>query len=114
MSEDVGSHVEADSVRTHALVCYGLMVLSMLTGGIAGIVGLIWAYVKKGDAVGTIYESHFANIISTFWIGLVLGIIAVVTLVFVVGYLIAIAAAIYCLYRFIKGIIRTIDRKAYA
>lgn len=114
MREELSSDRQLDSVRLHVLICYGLMILSMITGGIAGFIGLIWAYIKKTDAQGSDYESHFRNIINTFWIGLVLAIIALLTAVFAIGYLVAIVAGIYCLYRFIKGLVRAIDRQAYS
>ena len=41
------------------------------------LVGLVIAYLRRSTAVGTIWESHFVYAIRTFWIGLVMGIIAV-------------------------------------
>ncbi len=39
--------------------------------------GVILAYIKRDDARGTIWESHFANQIETFWVSLVIGIVAI-------------------------------------
>lgn len=103
---------KVNSARTHAIICYALMLLACLTG-FTSLIALIWAYVKRGDAVDTPLQDHFSNIISTFWISLVLGIVGVFTTIFVVGYFILIGTGIWVLYRMIKGLIRAMDRKPF-
>ena len=49
-----------------ALAAHGLIVFAPLVG-LAGIVGVIIAYVKRGDAHGTWVASHFTWLIRTFW-----------------------------------------------
>lgn len=107
------SHSENPSIHSHVIIVYVLMILSAISGGILGIIGVIWAYIKRGDAQGSIYEGHFSNIISTFWITLVLSIVGVVLTVAFIGWLILAASWLYFLFRMIKGIIRAIDRNAY-
>ena len=48
------------------LISHGLIVFAPLVG-VAGIVGVIIAYVKRGDAQGTWVASHFTWLIRTFW-----------------------------------------------
>jgi len=43
-----------DAAKNNALIAYGLMILGLFTG-ILWLVGIIWAMVKKGDAVNSIY-----------------------------------------------------------
>ncbi|XOT95191.1 hypothetical protein ACMTAU_18910, partial [Alcaligenes pakistanensis] len=53
-------------------ICYGLFSLAMISAGIFGaaaVAAVILAYVKRGDASGTIYASHLDWIIKTFWWG---------------------------------------------
>ena len=79
----------------------------------ATIVGLILAYVKRGETRGTIWESHFDNIINTFWVTLVVGIVAIPLCFIIVGIPLLIGVGIWFLYRSIKGLIRAVDNKAY-
>lgn len=104
---------EIEGLRTHALIAYALMVLGILSGGIFSLMGLIWAYIKRGDAAGSIYHSHFQNIISTFWISVVLSIVGVLLWFFGIGVFIFIFVAIFNIYRIAKGLIKTIDRKEF-
>ena len=67
---------EADT-RLMAIIVYGLYLFGWPCLHLPTIVGLIMAYVKRDDARGTIWESHFANQIETFWISLVIGIAAI-------------------------------------
>ena len=46
------------SLRTMAIVVHGLYAAGFLTG-FTTIIGLVIAYVKRGEAAGTIYASHF-------------------------------------------------------
>lgn len=57
------------SLKTWAWVVHGLYVATFFTG-ITSIPGVIVAYLKRGDARGTRYESHFTYAIRTFWLGL--------------------------------------------
>lgn len=102
------------SLRTHAIAVYIIMLAGMLlSGGLISIAGLIWAYVKRSDAEGSIYYSHFSNAIRTFWISILLVIIGMVTFFLGIGWIIAIVAVVYSLFKYIKGLIRVIDNKVF-
>ena len=92
------------------LVCYILYALSWLTG-ITGIVAIIINYVKREDAQGTLYESHFSWQIRTFWWGLLWGVIGFVTTFILVGFLILAVAAIWSIYRLVKGFLNWSEGK---
>ncbi|PSU31504.1 DUF4870 family protein [Photobacterium aquimaris] len=100
------------AAKTNALIAYGLMVAGFFTG-IAWIIGGIWAMVKKDEAVGTIFEDHYSNIIKTCWWGLGLFIVSFVLAFVVVGYFLAIAVFIWCLFKIIKGLAKLTSNKAY-
>src|SRR5678815_1373819 len=57
-------------LRLVAALVYGLYLFAVCTG-ITAIVGVVIAYVKRGDARGTVYESHFSNAITVFWISFI-------------------------------------------
>lgn len=99
------------SLKTLTLVVYALQVLSVFVG-ITAIVGVIINYIKREDAAGTLYESHFDWQIRTFWWGLVWSIVGFVLLfAFGLGLLVWFVAGIWALYRVIKGFIKLNDNQ---
>jgi uncharacterized membrane protein len=102
-----------ESLRTMAIIVYALMLASFVSMHTAAIVAVILAYVKRGDARGTIWETHFDAVISTFWISLIVLIVAVPLCFVLVGIPILFALAIWYLYRNIKGLVRAIDGQPY-
>lgn len=109
---------------TAALIVYALFGIAAISGvissglvafaplvAIAGIVGVIIAYVKRGEARGTWVASHFDWLIRTFWWSLLWSVIVVVvglvlTLV-LIGLLILplglAAVSIWGIYRVVRG-----------
>jgi uncharacterized membrane protein len=93
-----------------ALLAHGFPPVAPL-GGIIGIVAIILAHVKRGDATGTWLASHYRWLIRTFWFSVLWGIIGavifVVLLIVLIGPIIAFiiwfATAIWVLYRLIRG-----------
>ena len=121
-------------VRVLAIVCYVLFI-AVFTNGLTGIIGVVLAYIKRDDARGTVWESHFTNLIHVFWIGIAVfavflaalgfgalgvmrsastnqfsGAILFLPAVWIcgVGYL------VWYLYRTVKGLIQALDGKAYS
>ncbi len=111
MSNSVEASEKLKSLKTLTMVIYILTGLSIVSGGFFGLVAIIINYVKKDDAVGTIYASHFQWLRNTFWIGLVLGIVGFLLMVVIIGFFVLAGAAIWILYRVIKGFLRFNDGK---
>lgn len=106
-----------------AYLLFGLAALTQIAGSglvvpaplltIVGVVGVILAYVQRGDARGTWVESHITWLIHTFWwstiwaiIGwLVFIVLAIVLIGLALGPLIWAVTAIWVLYRVIRGIL---------
>lgn len=110
---------------TAALVAYALFGIAAITGlvssglvhfaplvALAGIIGVIVAYVKRGEARGTWVESHFDWLIGTFWWSLLWDVVAIVVGVLTfwilgLGILLAIvilaATSIWVIYRVVRG-----------
>ena len=131
------------SERPTVLVGYGLYLLAICSGGITALIGAIIAYVRRDDARGTVWESHYRNLITVFWVGLAFsfiflamafsGVLAAVGLalsdawtdgdwlaavpllgVAVPLVMLAWAAfALWYLFRVIRGFLRALDDKAY-
>ncbi len=106
-----------------AYLLFGLAAITQIAGSglivpaplltIVGVVGVIIAYVQRGDARGSWVESHITWLIRTFWwstvwavIGwVVLIVFAIILIGFALGPLIWGATAIWVLYRVIRGIL---------
>ena len=98
-----------------ALAAHGLIVFAPLVG-LAGIVGVIIAYVKRGDAQGTWVASHFTWLIRTFWWSLLWDTIAVMLFVTLIGIPLAlailVATSIWGIYRLVRGFLAFKDSEA--
>jgi uncharacterized membrane protein len=119
--------------RIMAIVCYVLFIVAV-TNGLTGIVGVVLAYIKRTDARGTIWESHFNNLIYVFWSGVVVFAVFLAAVIFgairfgdsvqtnafpavlffvPVIWVLSIAYIVWYLYRTVKGVVRALDNKAY-
>ena len=101
---------ELASLRQLTLIIYALYALSWLAG-VTAIIAIVINYVKREDAVGTIYESHFRWQIRTFWWGLFWLVLGTLTMVLMVGFVIVFAATVWFIYRLVKGLLYWNDRK---
>lgn len=112
---DTSDHVPAsreDSARSVAIIVY-LLYLAALVNGLTAVIGVVLAYVKRDDARGTIYESHYSNAIEVFWIFLIGMVIAVPLCFVLVGIPLVVALYIWVLYRTIKGVVRASEYRPY-
>ncbi len=98
-----------DEVKTWAHVAYALYALAPFVAGPTALIAVIIGYVKRNEAEGTWLASHYRWQIRTFWFGLLWGVIGVLTMIFLVGFVVLIADAVWMLYRVIKGWIRLND-----
>jgi uncharacterized membrane protein len=98
------------SLRTLAMVVYALQALGFLVG-ITWIVAVIVDYVKLDEAAGTWLESHLRWQIRTFWWGLLWGAVGALLVFVLVGFLVWTAAAVWVIYRIVKGWLSLNERK---
>lgn len=87
----------------NAKLIYILYLVSLLVG-ITSIIGLVMAYLNRGDARGTWAESHYTYQIRTFWIGLLYGFISVLLMFVLIGFLLILGVAIWWIVRCVKGL----------
>ena len=102
-----------ESLRGTAILCYALYLVGWPTLHITTLVALVLADVQRDDARGTLWETHFRNLIGIFWTALLVGLIAIPLCVVVIGIPILIGLGIWVLYRTIKGLVRAIDHQPY-
>lgn len=101
------------SLRTMAIVVHSLYAASLLTG-FTGIIGLIIAYVKRSDATGTIYASHFSYAIRTFWIGLAMAFVGILLCFVGIGLLLLPLVGIWFIVRVVRAFLSVMDNKPIA
>jgi uncharacterized membrane protein len=109
---------------TGALVAYILFGVAALAGfaghgflSLVGIVGVVVAYVSRGDLRGTWAESHLTWLIRTFWWSLLwnvlVGLVVLGTLFlgYPIAWVIWVATAIWVIYRVVRGFLLFNDRR---
>jgi uncharacterized membrane protein len=89
-------------LKNVTMVVYALQALSFFWG-VPAIVGIIINYIKREDARGTVYESHFDWQIRTFWWGLVWAVVGLLLAIVMVGFVVMFVAWIWMIYRVVKG-----------
>jgi len=89
---------------SNAKLVYVLYLVGILIG-ITGIVGVIMAYVNKGDGPDWM-DSHYQFQIRTFWIGLLYMVLGSLLFIFVIGYFIWLFWLIWLIVRCVKGLKR--------
>jgi uncharacterized membrane protein len=94
---------------TSATVVYVLYLLSLVTGGLTSIVGLVMAYVNVGGAPEPL-ASHYRFQIRTFWIGLLYGVVAGLLALAVIGFVALLFVAVWLVVRCVKGL-QALDRR---
>ncbi|MGN6147198.1 MAG: DUF4870 family protein [Rhizomicrobium sp.] len=124
----------ATDARMLAIVCYGLFLFAF-TNGLTAIVGVVLAHIKRGETRGTIWESHFTNLIHVFWIGVAFWVVFFCAgLVWLAGSwhavivddfptpifampilgLAFLAYVVWYLYRVVRGLLRALENRGYA
>jgi uncharacterized membrane protein len=91
-----------DANLVYILYLVGLIV------GVTSLVGVIMAYINRGEAPEWV-KTHFTYQIRTFWIGLLYGFIGVVTIWILIGFLILLFVAVWWIIRCVKGM-KAIER----
>lgn len=98
----------SEQARRWAWIVHILFIASFFFG-ITSIPGVIVAYIKRGQARGTIYESHFIYAIRTFWLGLAGAILSGLLCLVFVGYVMFGILFIWWLVRVIRPVIALVD-----
>lgn len=98
------------SLRQLTMVTYILYALAPFVG-ISAIVAVVINYVKRDDARGTLYESHFLWQIRTFWWGLLWSVLGAATVFIGVGFVVLAANAVWLVYRVVRGFLNWNDHR---
>ncbi|CAM3149019.1 hypothetical protein PANO111632_05245 [Paracoccus nototheniae] len=93
---------------TPAKIVYGLYALGYLVG-LTTLVGVVYAYVSRGK--DPVLDSHLQFQIRTFWISLAIALLAFVTIVIGIGFLVWAFLTVWGLIRVISGFLLANDGK---
>jgi len=77
--------------------------------GITGIIGVVMAYINRGDAEDWL-KSHYQFQIRTFWIGALYLVIGSMLTIVLIGYLIILFWIVWLIIRCIKGM-KSLDQR---
>ena len=106
---------QLSSLRKLMHILYALYAIFWLTGGITALIAIVVDYVKRDDARGSLYASHFAWQIRSFWWSVVWGVLGGVLFATVVLMPLAFAVwgvlSLWMLYRIVKGWLYLNDSK---
>lgn len=87
----------------NAKIIYILYLVSLLVA-LTALIGLVMAYINRGQSRGTWAETHYTYQIRTFWIGLLYAFISVLLMFVLIGFLVIIAVLIWWIVRCVKGL----------
>lgn len=91
----------------------GLLYLgSLVTGGLTGLIGIVLAFVWKGEAHEPWEATHYTYLINTFWIGLAGSVIGVLLIIVLIGLPILLAVTAWFVVRSIMSLINAQKRLA--
>ena len=91
-----------DTGEKTAKIVYILYLLGLIFG-ITPLIGLIMAYMNRGDA-GEVAANHYRWQIRTFWIVLLYSVIGAILTLVLIGLLVLLATAILMIVRCVKGL----------
>ena len=79
-----------------------ILYLVGLVVGVTALIAVVMAYVNKGGGPEWA-ESHYRFQIRTFWIGLLYGVVGVVLLMVLIGWIVLLFSVIWMIVRCVKG-----------
>jgi len=98
MSEAIQEKATTEGTAQLVYILY----LAGIVVGITGIVGVVMAYVNKGDAPEWL-KSHYQFQIRTFWMGLMYFVLGAILMFVLVGYLVFLFWIVWLIVRCVKG-----------
>ncbi|TCW33502.1 DUF4870 family protein [Gulbenkiania mobilis] len=107
---EIITQTDERKIGTLTLVVYILQAVSLFVG-VTALVGVIINYLKRSEAAGTVYASHFSWQIRTFWWTVAGSVVGGVLMIIGVGFLIWAAVYVWYIYRIVRGYLNYNDGK---
>jgi len=83
-----------------------ILYLVSLAFGITAIIGVVMVYINKDDPMPDWLKSHYDFLLNTFWKGMIMLIVGVLTIIIVIGIPILIFFTVWTIIRCVKGMRR--------
>jgi len=100
------------AARSWTLLLYGLYLVALFTAFPMPIAAIL-AYWKRSLARGTVYESHFDNLVLVFWVSLLVGLAGLVLTLVLIGWAVLGLLFLWVLWRSVRGLFRALDGRPY-
>jgi uncharacterized membrane protein len=81
-----------------------VLYLASVVVGLTVLIGLVMAYLNRGQAGAAWVDSHYTYQIRTFWIGALYAFVSAVLMVVGIGFLLFFAVAIWAIVRCVRGL----------
>ena len=94
---------EIDDQKGVVKAVYILYLVSLVTGGLTAIIGVVLAYVYQ-PAAGQPMQDHFRFQIRTFWMALLYSFICGLTIPVLIGFLFTLVLFVWMIVRCVKGL----------
>lgn len=102
----------SDDAKMNVMIGWGLYAGGLFTG-ILFIAAFVWALIKKDPENSEFERTHYKAMTSMFIWSIGLYILGFITSIFLIGFVIIFAVAIWNIFRIINGLIKATDRKPY-
>lgn len=89
-----------------------LLYLGSMITGVSGIIGVILAYIWKGEPHEPWEATHYTYLIRTFWFGFAGSVLGALTTLILIGFLILLAVGIWVLVRSAVSLMKAQQRAA--
>jgi uncharacterized membrane protein len=87
-----------------------LLYLSSVALGVTAIVGVVLAYVWKGEAHAEWETSHYEYLIRTFWIGLIGAVVCFALMIVLIGFMLLVALGVLVVIRCVLSLVNAQKR----
>jgi uncharacterized membrane protein len=96
---------------TLSIVVYALYLAGIITGGLTSLIGVVMAYVYRGNGPAWL-DDHYRYQIRTFWIAVVYFAISGVLTLILIGFITWLIAVVWLVIRCVKGLKALQERRA--
>ncbi len=88
-----------------------LLYLSAVVLGLTGLIGVVLAYVWRGEAHAEWETSHYEYLIRTFWIALAGTVVSVLLMIVLIGFVLLLAVGVLVLVRCVMSLVNAQKRQ---
>ena len=110
LSSPEGVSPPATSFEFNRPTIISLLYLSSAVLGVTAIVGVVLAYVWKGEAHDDWESSHFEYLVRTFWLALLGAAVSVLLMLVLIGFILAVAVGVLVIVRCVLSLINAQKR----